>query len=276
MSRGKPYRERIGEKFGKLTIIEYVPQGKRPSYLCSCECGKTKVVTCDNLLYGITKSCGCARKDNFEDLSGKRFGKLTVIKPAENINEYLGNKKWLCKCDCGRESVVRSNYLKNGHTTSCGCLQRERVHEARFKHGDSNNRLFNIYEKIKRRCYNPKDHNYKEYGGRGIRVCNEWLDKDSGYINFKTWALSNGYKEDLSIDRIDVNGNYEPCNCRWATFKIQANNKRCNRRIVIDGVEKTAAEWADYYSIPVSRIYYRLKRNRSVEDIKVCLIGVSK
>jgi len=268
MKKGVPYRARIGEKYNKLTIVDFKYENKQCYYLCKCDCGETRYIKCDNVIYGIARSCGCIRREDYEDLTGKKFGQLTVIKEAVVDKDYRGNKKWLCRCDCGNIAVVKGSYLKCGHTVSCGCYQRKRTSETRYKHGDSCDRLFNIYNKIKRRCYNHRCKNYKDYGERGISVCEEWLDKESGYLNFKKWALENGYEENLSIDRIDNNGNYEPSNCRWATYKIQANNKRNNRIIEINGVKKNATQWAEYFSVPVSRVYYRLKKNKSFDDIQ--------
>lgn len=164
----------------------------------------------------------------FIDLIGQRFGRLIVVSRAENDRQ--GQAQWNCVCDCGNFSIVRSRHLKYGRVKSCGCYHLERDSECHTKHSLSETRLYKIYLGMKQRCYNTKNHAYKHYGGRGITICAEWLDKDNSFINFYNWAMSNGYRSDLSIDRIDVNGNYEPCNCRWATAKEQQNNRRNNRK----------------------------------------------
>lgn len=164
------------------------------------------------------------------DLTGQRFERLVAIKPVETNAE--GNVMWLCKCDCGNETVVNSQKLKSGHTRSCGCLGNE-ITTLRNKAGrkDPNvlrreNRIYRIYYGMITRCYNPKDTKaYKHYGALGVSVCQEWLDS---YEAFEAWALSHGYRDNLSIDRINPFGNYEPDNCRWATAKEQANNRRAN------------------------------------------------
>ena len=147
------------------------------------------------------------------DLTGQKFGRLTVIKRIEN----QGTKaKWLCKCECGNFSKVTTDNLRNGHTKSCKCS----IIKHKYAHKES---LYFRWIGIKERCNNPNAYNYKNYGLRGIKVCKEWNDD---YLKFRQWALNNGYKENLTIDRINVNGNYEPANCRWTTWKEQNNNKR--------------------------------------------------
>lgn len=158
------------------------------------------------------------------DLTGQRFGRLTVI---ERAGTKKGHATWLCICDCGKESTVKGSSLTSGMTRSCGCLYKA-VNQtgAHTTHNGSKDRLYNIWRTMRQRCQNPNSTKFADYGGRGIKVCEEW----QSYPVFRDWALSHGYSDDLSIDRINVNGNYEPSNCRWATAKVQANNRRPRKR----------------------------------------------
>lgn len=152
---------------------------------------------------------------------GIRFGRLTVISYGGKIGT---NAAWICKCDCGNiTKPIYGSSLRCGRTKSCGCIHREGLIHRNTTHGKYSSKLYGVWNCMKQRCNNPKNNRFHDYGGRGITVCNEWKDD---FQAFHDWAMSNGYAEGLSIDRIDVNGNYEPSNCRWVTMLEQRHNRR--------------------------------------------------
>lgn len=250
-----------GQKFGRLVAIEKAeprvrPNGHKVNYWkCRCECGTEKEVDGPSLRNGTILSCGCWRKEkNKKVLVGQKFTFLTVIKEVGS-NKY-GRTIWLCKCDCGNYHETLGKYLLNGDATSCGCRR------AKFLigvtndgnnavHGMTGTRLYRIWCGMRQRCNNPKTICYKNYGGRGIKVCKEWED----FMTFYDWSMKNGYENSLTIDRIDVNGNYEPSNCRWVNQKVQNNNTRKNHYLTYKGITKTMSEWSDITGIP----YYTLR-----------------
>jgi len=194
------------------------------------------------------------------DLTGKKIGRLLVIQRSG----YAGSKhiKWLCECKCGKKVFVSGDSLRQHATQSCGCLCKEQVSKAKTKHGDAKKRLYTIWGLMKRRCDNINCKDYKDYGGRGIKICNEWRE----YLSFKQWALDNGYTNDLSIERKNVNGNYEPDNCCWATQKEQQNNKRNNKSITYNGKTQNMCQWAEELGFNYSTVYARMSRGISFED----------
>lgn len=206
----------------------------------------------------------------FIDLTGKKYNKLTVLKRVKDKNKAT---MWLCKCDCGKKTIVSAGNLKNNHTTSCGCyaIQKKKnkmqKQNPMYKHGLYNTRINRIWNSMKKRCYLKTHQAYNNYGGRGILVCDEWLNKENGFINFYNWSMKNGYKDDLSIDRINVNGNYEPNNCRWATREEQQNNKRNNRIIKYNGEEKTLTEWSKIYGINYNTLISRLYSKKENKEL---------
>lgn len=195
------------------------------------------------------------------DLTGKRFGRLTVIGVEDN-----GKRKtyYACQCDCGNVKVVRSDALLSGCTVSCGCKKKEqdRINlTANHSHKMSGTRMYNIWVGLKGRCNNPNDPRYDRYGGRGISVCDEW---NTSFQSFYDWAINNGYSDDLTIDRIDNDGNYEPTNCKWSTNKEQCNNRATNINIKIGNATKTLTEWCEIFDVDVARTMARYHRDEFI------------
>lgn len=256
----------VGQRFGNLVVIKDCgKRGKRPKkhYLCKCDCGNEIVVCVDNLRNGHTKSCGCLRNKasvRRVDLCGNIFGKLTAIKFLRS--NHVGTTIWLCRCECGNEIEVSYNNLLSGNTKSCGCW-----HE---KHLDTRGRLYKCWQGLKSRCECEKNHNYSNYGKRGISICEEWRNS---YLSFREWALSSGYKDNLTIDRIDVEGNYEPSNCRWANMETQQNNKRVNIYVEYNDERLTLRQIAKRYSEPKGISYKTLWYRYSIAkwDIEKCI-----
>lgn len=199
------------------------------------------------------------------DLVNKRFGSLIVIK--EHCVRNNGHIMWECLCDCGKTSIVKGIHLKSEHTKSCGCAQSammKKISKTRSKtHGFSKTDLYHVWASMKSRCYYPKNVSYPYYGLRGIVVCNEWKK----FENFYSWAINNGYKKGLSIDRINNDGNYQPNNCRWATLKEQANNMSTNIKLSYNGKTKTVIQWCEIFNIKKDTAYRKLRRGKSFEEI---------
>lgn len=167
------------------------------------------------------------------NLLNKRYGRLIVIKQLDSKNDGV---RWLCKCDCGNETIVTTHKLNAGNTKSCGCL----IYDINKKHGLSKTRQWRIWSHIKGRCYNPNNHKYKDYGGRGITMCDEWLND---FKSFYDWSLKNGYDDSLTLDRIDVDKGYSPDNCRWADTNTQAHNKRLDKLYTYNGKTLSVRDW---------------------------------
>lgn len=258
-------KDLTGQKFNKLQVIKRVDNSKhnKARYLCKCDCGNETIVDASYLRNGRIKSCGCfkdtreVRKVNI----GDTFGQLTVIKKYGK--DKHGNILFLCKCTCGNETVATANNLRKGHTKSCGCLRQKSRHQSTFIHGMRGTRLYNIWKGMKQRCNDKNCRAYKWYGARGVKVCDEW---DKEFTIFYKWAINNGYSSKLTIDRINVDGNYEPLNCRWVNTLIQNRNKRDNHYIEINGEVNILAEWCRLYNIHNSTFYRRIKMGYSEEE----------
>lgn len=186
----------------------------------------------------------------FIDLTGQKFGKLTVIERAQYKS---GRTAFKCVCECGNTKVIQSALLIAGKTRSCGCLAANNTNQT--THGKSHTKLYGVWCSMKSRCNNPNVEHYKNYGGRGIKVCKEW---GNDFQSFYDWAYSNGYKDGLTIDRIDVNKGYSPDNCRWSTMKEQCNNRVSNRYFTHNGKTQTLAQWAEETGIRYGTLRFRI------------------
>lgn len=266
-----------GLRFGRLTVLEKAESQKTPNgtvrtmWKCQCDCGNIVYRSQQNLRNVKHPSCGCWKNEltserRLEDLTGQRFGRLTVIERAETTNV---STRWKCICDCGNECTVIAQNLKRGHTISCGCYREEVRPLQQFKHGYRHTKIYGVYCGMKDRCYNPNNPRYKDWGGRGITICDEWLKNPQAFCE---WAYSNGYKEDAAygectIDRIDTNGNYEPSNCRWITNEEQQRNKRNSIKMEYNGETHTMREWAEILNIPYNKITMAHRKGKSIKDI---------
>lgn len=249
--RKRNKKDYTGQRFGLLKVIKHddkksVP--KRVFWLCECDCGNIKSIRQD--YFKTIKSCGCIRAESL--VIGKRFGRLITL----SINHDKKNRdcgvNYKCICDCGNYTDVFLMHLNSGATKSCGCLAKETAKKLNTTHGLSNTRLFRIWQGLKSRTCNPNSKDAKKYSERGIKVCDEWKND---FMSFYNWSISNGYNENLSIDRIDNDGNYCPENCRWSTPLEQQNNTRhCKPVIVNNKMFKSLAEVSRYYYLGYSDI----------------------
>lgn len=212
----------------------------------------------------------------FQNLTGLEFGRLTVL-------SYAGQSKgerslWTCKCICGTIKIITGRHLKKS-TQSCGCLTKE-VNSARckitsVKHGMSKSITYISWQLMKNRCTNPAAPFYERYGGRGIKVCNRWLDKENGFTNFYE-DMGERRSKAYSIDRIDNDGNYEPENCRWATRTEQTRNRRNTRRLMFNGKEHSVQQLAEILNLTTTSIYFRLYSGWTLEQILSTPFGKRK
>jgi hypothetical protein len=209
-----------GQKFGMLTVIKWAHGGQNSYWLCKCSCGNETTVPMPNLKSGNTTHCGCVPVQNtsFIDRTGQQYGRLTVISNINKCSSRTTRTNWLCRCSCGEILSVESGNLASGHTQSCGCYFIEQV----STHGccAENRRLYSIWGGMMARCFNPNSKGYRFYGARGRTVCEEWKDVRT----FFEWALSNGYTDELTIERKNPTGNYESSNCEWIALKFQMQN----------------------------------------------------
>ena len=261
----------IGQRFGRLIVLSRAENSKagKAQWICQCDCGNTTKVITSHLKSGHTSSCGCLHLETLEkiqktskvvDLTGIKVNRLTVVSYAGN--DKWGNSLWNCVCDCGNTTIVRNSEIRSKRTFSCGCYQKEQKREQfkklATKHNMSRTRLYTIYKGMKQRCYNPNAKHYNRYGGRGIKICDEWLNNRQAFFE---WALANGYRDDLSIDRIDNDKGYSPDNCRFATNQEQVDNRSCSKTFTYEGIEyKSLAEASRQLGISKTTLKYRAKK----------------
>ena len=258
----KPKIDLTGQQFGEWTVLSYA--GNK-YWNCICSCGKISRVNGNSLRKGQSKSCG--RHIN-GDLTGQRFGKLIALNRIDETKREC--VQYRC-CDCGKEIIALATNLRNGRIKSCGCSRLEHLKKLgteRIKHGKKYTRLYNIWIDMKSRCHNANNNRFSYYGGRGITVCDEWCNN---FQAFYDWAMANGYnpeakRGECTIDRIDVNGNYEPSNCRWVDSYVQANNTTKNRVFTINGTSHTVAEWARICGINYHLLRNRLRHGWDIEE----------
>lgn len=275
----------VGKRFGKLTVVELAPKTKNRSTLwrCICDCGKEKIARNKNLIEGITTDCGCISKQGYKQ--GQKVARLTLLKEIPACR----GRSWECVCDCGNKLNVRESAIRSGSIKSCGCLAKEYKSIGNVLHNLCGTTINRIYCGMKDRCYSKSASNYKNYGGRGIKICDEWLG-ENGFINFYHWAVENGFSDEkaenginrLSIDRIDNDKGYSPENCRWATPLQQQSNTRWNRWLEYKGERLTLSQTSRKYNINIHTLCHRLKRyngdiERAVsEPIRKEMIRVKK
>lgn len=247
----------VGERYGKLVVVEKAkPVNGKTMWKCKCDCGGHIVCDRMSLVYGYKKDCGCVKRGEW--LIGKRYGKLVI----KNVIREKGKEARVeCLCDCGNTTFPLLSRVINNKVKSCGCIKSDISKKIHTKHEKSKTRIYKIWKKMIERCKNPKNKDFEKYGGRGIKVCDEWIG-ENGAENFMNWAYQNGYDEnaekgECTIDRIDVDGNYEPDNCRWANMEEQSYNRRNTIRIDIYGKLLTIKEISDIYGIPKGKIRQR-------------------
>lgn len=251
-------KDLTGHRFGKLTALYMT--GKRSKsgciiWHCQCDCGQEIDVVSSRLNSGHTTSCGCNKLSHLE---GMKFGKLTVIGRAETIVD--DEPVWNCICECGNKIQVRHRFLTHGYTKYCQKCGRQisesNLIESRERlHADKRKRLYGIWYRMKSRCNNSQSADYAYYGGRGISYCKEWNSFDC----FEKWALENGYDDNLTIERIDVNKDYSPENCTWITLSDQQGNKRNSLRVIYKDKSIPVARIASAFGIDEKSLVYYLE-----------------
>jgi hypothetical protein len=252
-----------GRQFGRLLVLARAADRYRKTYWhCRCACGLEVVVCGNSLPAGTSTSCGCRRREvsrkrareRFIDLGSQRFGRLLVVREAEPAKS--GKVRWLCHCDCGTDRIVLADLLRRGQTTSCGCYHRELVGRQFTTHGRRKFPEYQVYYGILWRCCNPASDAWPYYGGRGIYVCTEWFNSFEQFLLDMGPRPSRGH----TIERKNVNGPYSKDNCVWATWDVQARNRRSSRRMTLNGLTLCLTDWAERVGIPASALSGRINR----------------
>lgn len=259
---GRPIKNIIGQRFGKLVVLELTNEksGTCVVWKCLCDCGNIKHIRSSHLNAGpaSVQSCGCIHNHN---LINKTFDRLTVISDSgeRSLNYQI---MWKCKCVCGNFVNIRTDALISGATKSCGCLRKEKIKEANTVHGFSNLPEYGLWYSMIHRCHSSNDSSYKRYGAIGITVCDRWLN------SFELFYTDMGPRPspEHSIDRINNDGNYEPDNCRWATAEEQQNNRKDNVSVVYNGKIFSSAMLAKEHDINTRTFTSRLRNGWSVKD----------
>lgn len=196
-----------------------------------------------------------------KEMIGKKFGCLTILGISSHTDKF--KHKYLdCKCDCGKVKAIAMYHITSGASRSCGCKVTEATIRRNTTHGGTGTRLFNIWASMRKRCTNPNEKAYKHYGARGIKISSEWSNFDA----FRDWSLNHGYDDSLTIDRINVNGDYCPSNCRWISNEEQSRNRTNNRRITINGETRLMVDWLKESPVSATTVYDRLRKGWTVED----------
>ena len=197
---------------------------------------------------------------------GLKFGRLLVLSVEKRPDKSNKLRKYYkCVCDCGKIHLTRADAVLDKKTFSCGCQKNEKNKGKNFKHYMYKTRIYNIWSAMKQRCLNENCHCFKYYGSRNVSICPEWVDKKDGFKNFLEWAKKSGYSDNLTIDRVDVNGNYCPENCRWATTKQQARNKTNNHIVEYNGISLCLTEWAEYLGVNSGTLISGINRGRTID-----------
>jgi len=268
-AKRKPTPNLSGQRFERWLVLDRDNSKKGNSrFWCKCECGNMKSVPTRYLVSGESKSCGCFHKEltktiHTKNLAGFKNNRWTIIE-----RDKSKQSRWFCLCECGVIRSLKGDAVLSGRSKSCGCLQKEIVKSLRnnLKHGETGSRLWRIWAAIKARCTDTNQLAYKNYGGRGIMMCDEWANS---YESFRDWARENGYADDLTIERKNVNGNYEPANCTFISRAEQARNKRTTVYLTAWSETKRLFEWLadERCTVPTTaRIRDRLNKGFTPED----------
>jgi hypothetical protein len=251
---------KIGDKFGMLSVMGFdrIPLKRGIQVQVKCDCGTEKLVSKGNLAYGRTTSCGCGSRKHFAEV-GQIFSRLTVV--SSDLQKTDRGTLVLCRCECGTEKMINILSLHAGDTKSCGCLRSEVSSSKALLHGCVGRPGYNLWHAMRSRCLNPDASGYENYGGRGIKICDEWLDDCRAFCD---WVDENGYAPGLELDRIENEGDYSPSNCHFTTKVTNMRNTRSNVFVCAFGETKTVADWAEDARCSVSYEAFRERVKKGI------------